>query len=146
MLTQMVSRLKDLDVTGLDPRAKTGFFGRVFGIKKPVEKYLDRYDTVKDQIEESTLNLERQKTQLLTDITKLDKLYDANLDYFRTLEVYIAAGRTKLKELDEQVIPAKAAEVEGDSNVVKAQELRDLRAARDDLERRVHDYAPAIAP
>jgi uncharacterized protein YaaN involved in tellurite resistance len=139
MLTQMVSRLKDLDVTGLDPRAKTGFFGRVFGIKKPVEKYLDRYDTVKDQIEESTLNLERQKTQLLTDITKLDKLYDANLDYFRTLEVYIAAGRTKLKELDEQIIPAKAAEVAGDSNVVKAQELRDLRAARDDLERRVHD-------
>ena len=44
--------------------------------------------------------------------------------------------------MDEEAIPAKAAEVdaapEGDQ-ILKAQELRDLRAARDDLERRVHD-------
>jgi len=44
--------------------------------------------------------------------------------------------------LDADDIPAKEAEVqaapEGDQ-VMKAQELRDLRAARDDLERRVHD-------
>ncbi len=139
MLSQMVGRLKDLDVTGLDPRARTGFFGRIFGMKNPVEKYLDRYDTVKDQIEETTINLERHKTQLLTDITKLDKLYDANLDYFKTLEVYIAAGRSKIKELDESVIPAKEQEIQGDEDVVKAQELRDLRTTRDDLERRIHD-------
>ena len=76
---------------------------------------------------------------MLTDIVKLDKLYDANLDYFRTLEVYIAGGRAKLKEVDEQVIPALAKEVEGSDDVLEAQKLRDLRAARDDLERRVHD-------
>ena len=76
---------------------------------------------------------------MLTDIVKLDKLYDANLDYFRTLEVYIAAGRAKLKELDEQMIPALAKQVEGSRGRAQAQKLRDLRAARDDLERRVHD-------
>src|SRR5918997_4051675 len=76
---------------------------------------------------------------MLTDIVRLDKLYDANLDYFRALEVYIAAGRAKLKELDEQVIPAMARKVEGGEDVIEAQKLRDLRAARDDLERRVHD-------
>ena len=40
------------------------------------------------------------------------------------------------------MIPAKEAEVKAapeDSQVMQAQELRDLRAARDDLERRVHD-------
>ncbi|MEO1090360.1 MAG: toxic anion resistance protein [Pseudomonadota bacterium] len=141
MLTQMVSRLKDLDVTGLDPQAKTGFFGRLFGMKSQVEQYLDRYDTVKDQIETTTIGLEQHKTQLLTDITKLDRLYDANLEYFRTLEVYIAAGRAKLKQLDEQAIPAMEQAVAGTEDVIKAQELRDLRAARDDLERRVHDLA-----
>ena len=139
MLTTMVGRLRELDVTGLDPRAKTGFFGRLFGLKSQVERYLDKYDTVKDQIEETAVGLEKHKTQLLTDITKLDKLYDANLDYFKTLELYIAAGRAKLKELDEQSIPAKEAAVGDGSNVIQAQELRDLRTARDDLERRVHD-------
>jgi uncharacterized protein YaaN involved in tellurite resistance len=79
------------------------------------------------------------KTRLLSDIIKLDKLYDANLDYFRTLEVYIAAGRAKLKELDETTIPAMAKQVEASEDVVRAQNLRDLRSARDDLERRVHD-------
>lgn len=138
-LTTMVSRLKDLDVTGLDPRARTGFIGRLFGRRNPVEKYLDRYDTVKDQIEETAIELEKHKTQLLHDITKLDKLYDANLDYFRTLEVYIAAGRAQLQELDETVIPAKEAEQQASDDVIEAQQLRDLRAARDDLERRVHD-------
>ncbi|MEJ2034592.1 MAG: toxic anion resistance protein, partial [Maritimibacter sp.] len=48
----------------------------------------------------------------------------------------------KLKELDEVTIPEKekqaAASGDGDA-VLAAQELRDLRAARDDLERRVHD-------
>ncbi|MCB1833810.1 MAG: toxic anion resistance protein, partial [Geminicoccaceae bacterium] len=59
--------------------------------------------------------------------------------YFRTLEVYITAGRAKLKELDESTIPALAQAVEGQDDVIEAQKLRDLRSARDDLERRVHD-------
>ncbi|TVQ35320.1 MAG: toxic anion resistance protein [Geminicoccaceae bacterium] len=139
MLTLMVNRLRELDVSGLDGRAKTGFLARLLGQKNPVERYLDRYETVKDRIENTTIDLERHKTQLLTDITLLDKLYDANLDYFRTLELYIAAGRAKIKELDEELIPAKSAEVDDSEDIVEAQQLRDLRTARDDLERRVHD-------
>jgi uncharacterized protein YaaN involved in tellurite resistance len=138
MLNTMVGKLRELDVTGLDPRSKPGFIGRLFGVKSQVEKYLDRYDTVKEQIDDTTINLEKHKTQLLTDIERLDQLYDANLDYFRTLEVYIAAGRAKLKEIDEELIPAQERASEG-GDVIKAQELRDLRTARDDLERRVHD-------
>lgn len=139
LLNQMVGKLKDLDVAGLDPRAKTGFIGRLFGLKSQVERYVERYDTVKDQIEETAVALEKHKTQLLTDITRLDKLYDANLDYFRTLELYIAAGRTKLRELDEETIPAQERAAVDAEDVLAAQKLRDLRAARDDLERRVHD-------
>jgi uncharacterized protein YaaN involved in tellurite resistance len=55
------------------------------------------------------------------------------------LEVYIAAGRAKLKELDDKSIPAMAQKAEASGNVIEAQNLRDLRSARDDLERRVHD-------
>jgi uncharacterized protein YaaN involved in tellurite resistance len=138
LLNQMVGKLKELDVTGVDPRAGTGWFGRLLGRKSEVERYVERYDTVKDQIEDTAVALEKHKTQLLTDITRLDKLYDANLDYFRTLELYIAAGRAKLKELDEETIPERERAV-GEEDVIAAQKLRDLRAVRDDLERRVHD-------
>ena len=52
---------------------------------------------------------------------------------------YIAAGDEKLRELDEEILPALQREAERTGDVMRAQELRDMRAARDDLERRVHD-------
>jgi uncharacterized protein YaaN involved in tellurite resistance len=138
-LNAMVQKLRELDVGTVDPSERRGFIARLFGAKTEVQKYLDKYEDVRGQIDTITNELEQHKTKMLTDIVRLDKLYEANLDYFRTLEVYIAAGRAKLKELDETVIPALARKVEGSDDVVEAQKLRDLRARRDDLERRVHD-------
>jgi uncharacterized protein YaaN involved in tellurite resistance len=138
-LNSMVSKLRELKFEAIDPRDKPGFFARLFGAKNKLQEYLDQYETVRDQIDNITNDLERHKTGLLTDITKLDKLYDVNLDYFRALEIYIAAGRAKLKELDETTIPAMAKAVESSGDVIESQKLRDLRSSRDDLERRVHD-------
>ncbi|MDZ4134723.1 MAG: toxic anion resistance protein, partial [Paracoccaceae bacterium] len=48
----------------------------------------------------------------------------------------------KIADLDATTIPAKEAAVKAaaeDKQVMEAQQLRDLRSARDDLERRVHD-------
>jgi uncharacterized protein YaaN involved in tellurite resistance len=138
-LNSMVAKLRELDFSSVDPNDKPGFFGRLFGMKSEVMKYVDQYEGVRDQIDKITSELEVHKTKLLTDIIKLDKLYDANLDYFRTLEIYIAAGRAKLGELDQSVIPERAKAAEASADVIEAQKLRDLRSARDDLDRRVHD-------
>jgi len=138
-LSEMVGTLRGFDVEALDPNAKPGFFSRLFGAGKPIVRFLQEYEEVRDHIDRITLDLERHKTRLLTDVTALDRLYDANLSYFRELEHYIAAGEAKLAELDQQIIPALAARVESESDMVQAQNLRDLRGARDDLERRVHD-------
>lgn len=138
-LNEMLSTLRGFEVDNLDPNNKPGFFARLFGKVNPVVKFLQQYEEVRKQIDTITDKLDGHKTTLLTDITMLDKLYDANLQYFHNLEHYISAGELKLTELDEQVIPAKETMVEESQKVLQAQELRDLRAARDDLERRVHD-------
>ncbi len=138
-LSEMVGTLRGFDVEALDPNAKPGFFKRLFGAGKPIMRFLQEYEAVRDHIDRITIDLERHKTRLLTDVTSLDRLYDANLEYFRELEHYIAAGDAKLAELDQETIPALAAEVEQADDMVEAQNLRDLRSARDDLERRVHD-------
>lgn len=138
-LSDMVGTLRGFDVDGLDPNAKPGFFKRLFGAGKPIMRFLQEYEAVRDHIDRITIDLERHKTRLLTDVTSLDRLYDANLDYFRELERYIAAGQAKLEELDNETIPRLAAKVEQAEDMVEAQTLRDLRSARDDLERRVHD-------
>ena len=138
-LSEMVATIRGFDVDDLDPNQKPGFFDRMLGKAKPVVKFLQQYEEVRKQIDGITDKLEIHKTTLLTDITALDKLYAANLDYFHTLEHYIAAGDEKLKQLDGDTIPEKTRQAEGSEAVIAAQELRDLRSARDDLERRVHD-------
>jgi len=138
-LNEMVATIRGFEVGDLDPNKKQGLLDRWMGKAKPVVKFLQQYEEVRKQIDMITDKLERHKTHLLTDITSLDRLYQANLDYFHTLEDYIAAGEEKLRELDEEVIPDKAKQAETGTEVIAAQNLRDLRAARDDLERRVHD-------
>lgn len=135
-LNDMVATLRGFDSEGLK---SPGFFARLFGRAKPVVRFLQQYEKVSKQIDTITNNLDGHKTKLLTDIVSLDRLYDANLDYFHELELYIAAGDEKLKQVDAEVIPAKEKEVAASEETLKAQELRDLRSARDDLERRIHD-------
>jgi len=138
-LNEMVAVMRGFDISGLDPSKKLGFFARLFGRAKPVVKFIQQYEGVRRQIDTVINKLDGHKTKMLTDIVSLDRLYDANLDYFHDLELYIAAGEERLKRLDEIEIPALQKEAESTEDVAKAQELRDLRARRDDLERRVHD-------
>ena len=138
-LNDMVLTLRGFDLSGLDPNRKAGWFGRLLGKGRDAAKVLQRYEHVRDQIEDITGRLEKHKTGLMVDVESLDRLYAANLDYFHTLELYITAGEEKLRELDEQVIPQQARAVDDNDNTLAAQHLRDLRAVRDDLDRRVHD-------
>ena len=139
-LNDMIAAIRGFDIDELNPNRKLGFFARLFGKAKPVSVFLSKYDDVRKQINTITDKMEEQKTQLLTDIISLDKLYDANLAYFHKLELYIAAGDEKLKLLDKNQIPelAKIAE-ENKDDMMAAQSVRDMRSARDDLERRLHD-------
>ena len=138
-LNRMVGTVRGFDLGDLDPNRKPGFFARLLGKSKPMAQFLQRYEEVRDQIDAIGDDLERHKTQLLTDIISLDRLYAANLEYFHHLERYIVAGEEKLRQLDEETIPAMERAAGESEAMIQAQQLRDLRANRDALERRVHD-------
>lgn len=138
-LNDMVNVLRSFDLEELDPNKKPGFLSRLLGKAKPLAKIVQQYELVRNQIDEISNHLERHKTQLLTDIASLDRLYTANLDYFHLLELYIQAGEAKLRQVDTEELPAMEKEVSASSDMLDAQTLRDLRTSRDDLERRVHD-------
>lgn len=136
-LNDMVATLRGFGADKL--AANPGFFARLFGRVKPIVKFLQEYETIRQQIDKVTDKLETHKTQLLTDIASLDRLYDASLDYYNDLDNYILAGEQKLEELDHDILPKMQQIADESADVIKAQELRDMRSARDDLERRVHD-------
>lgn len=141
-LREIVSTIRGFSVDELDPNRKRTWWDRLTGKAAPVAQFMARYDTVQGQIDKITDSLLGHEHQLLKDIKSLDKLYEKTLAFYDELALYIAAGTEKLAELDSKTIPTKEAEVNAvapDQQMIAAQELRDLRAARDDLERRVHD-------
>ncbi|SFL59001.1 toxic anion resistance protein [Shimia aestuarii] len=141
-LRNIVTTIRGFSVSELDVRRERSFWEKLLGRAAPFAKFTARYEEVQGQIDKITDNLLNHEHKLLKDIKSLDLLYDKTLNFYDELALYIAAGEAKIADLDATDIPtAEAAVQEADENaqVMKAQELRDLRAARDDLERRVHD-------
>ncbi|MCC5985743.1 MAG: toxic anion resistance protein [Rhodobacteraceae bacterium] len=141
-LREMVTTIRGFAVDELDTRRKRSWWERLTGRAAPMANFMARYETVQEQIDRITDALLGHETRLLKDIKALDLLYEKTLEFYDELALYIAAGDAKLKKLDAETIPAKEAEVAAASEadkVIVAQELRDMRAMRDDLERRVHD-------
>jgi uncharacterized protein YaaN involved in tellurite resistance len=141
-LTEIVSTIRGFSGEELDVNRERSWWDRLTCAAAPLAQFIARYEEVQTQIDRITANLLQHETALLKDIKSLDILYAKTLTFYDELGLYIAAGQARLKELDTTTIPAKEAAVnaapEADQLKV-AQELRDIRSARDDLERRVYD-------
>ena len=141
-LRNIVTTIRGFSVSELDVRRERSWWEKLIGKAAPFAKFTAQYEEIQGQIDRITDDLLSHEHTLLKDIKSLDLLYEKTLGFYDELALYIAAGEEKLTELDSHDIPEKEAEVQAapeDDQVMKAQELRDLRAARDDLERRVHD-------
>lgn len=141
-LRKIVTTIRGFAVDELDLRRDASWWERLLGRAAPFAEFVAKYEDVQSQIDKITEELLTHEHTLLKDVKSLDMLYEKTLTFYNELGLYIAAGEAKLTEVDGTSIPAKEAAVaaapEADQ-VIRAQELRDLRAARDDLERRVHD-------
>ena len=141
-LREIVTTIRGFSVSELDVRRDRSLWERLLGRMAPFAKFTARFELVQSQIDRITDSLLMHEHTLLKDIKSLDMLYEKTLQFYDELAIYISAGTEKLAELDSQTIPEKEAAVAAapeEAQVMQAQELRDLRSARDDLERRVHD-------
>ncbi len=141
-LRGIVTTIRGFSVSELDVRRERSWWEKLLGRTAPFAQFTARFEKVQGQIDRITDDLLSHEHTLLKDIKSLDMLYQKTLAFYDELALYIAAGEARLKDLDEKDIPAAEAAVKAapeNEQVMKAQELRDLRAARDDLERRVHD-------
>jgi uncharacterized protein YaaN involved in tellurite resistance len=141
-LREIVSTIRGFSGEELDVNRKQSWWEWLTGHAAPLAEFIARYEQVQTQIDKVTGNLLVHETALLKDIKSLDILYAKTLTFYDELGLYIAAGEAKLKDIDTNDVPAKEAAVAAASEadgMKRAQELRDLRSARDDLERRVHD-------
>jgi uncharacterized protein YaaN involved in tellurite resistance len=141
-LRKMVTTIRGFSVSELDVRRERVWWEKLLGRAAPFANFVAKFERIQGQIDMVSDDLLTHETTLLKDIKSLDILYSKTLNFYDELALYIAAGEAKIKDLDATTIPAKEAAVAAtpEADQVKiAQELRDLRSARDDLERRVYD-------
>ena len=101
MLTSVVTELKHFD-----EEEEKGFLGL---FKKPVKKAEElkvRYDKAEVNVNKVAEALKTHQVQLLKDVAMLDKMYDANLAYYKELTMYILAGKKKIAQVRDVDLPA----------------------------------------
>lgn len=139
IISDLMKKLNEVSPDELSSE-KQSFFGKLFGrLSSSVQEVLSKYQKTGAQIDRISVKLERSKNGLLSDINVLEKLYEANKDYFDALNIYIAAGEIKLEKLYEKTIPElkRAAQLSDDQ--MKVQEVNDMLQFADRLDKRIHD-------
>lgn len=119
------------------------FFGRLFGnAKKQLEKILDKYHTMGDEIDKIYVQLRGYESEITQSNRKLNDMFDANVEFYHELIKYILAGEQACKELQDYIAKRQAdLEATGDNSIQF--ELTTLNQALMMLEQRVQDLRTA---
>ena len=138
LMSDLVLKVKEVDVDGLDE----GFLDKLPFLKnasRAVKKFMQRYEKLEVQIDRIEQQLDQARMQMLKDITMFDGLYEKNLEYFRELQIYIAAGEEKLQELQETTLPQLRAEAAAKGDAMSTQVVRDFEDTVNRFEKKIHD-------
>ena len=107
LLAGVVTELKGFDQ---EEKGLKGFFNKQANKAAALKA---KYDKAEVNVNKIVDALQTHETRLMKDTATLDKMYDMNLSYFKELTMYILAGKKKLDEAENKVLPEmqkKAAE------------------------------------
>ncbi len=138
LMSDLVLKVKDVGVDQLDD----GILDKIPFLKnasRAIKKFMQRYEKLEVQIDSIEQQLEQARMQMLKDITMFDGLYEKNLEYFQELQIYIAAGEEKLKELRETTLPRLHEEASAKGDPMSAQVVRDFEDTVNRFEKKIHD-------
>ena len=136
ILTKLITELKGFEGVSEQPKGLTKLF---FSAKKQMAAVQARYDVVSANVETIASNLEQHQVQLLKDVAMFNQLYDKNLEYFRELTMYIAAGEMRLEEIRNTDLAELCKKAEATGDTMDAQNAKDLDDQCDRFEKKLHD-------
>lgn len=139
LLANLVSQIKsfDSDIAG---SKKKGFFAKLFSsAKKELDYIIARYSKIEKNIDTIEGNLEKDKLQMLKDISIFDTMYEKNLEYFKEISLYIIAGDRKIEELRTKVLPELKAKAEKSGDQLDIQKVNDMESMITRFEKKIYD-------
>ncbi len=137
LLGELVTKVKGFE-TDEDKSfiKKLPFFGSLVG---KAENMLESYDKLSTQVEKIQNGLEKAKMRMMKDVVMFDGLYEKNLAYFKSLQLYIMAGEEKLAEMKEVTLPKLREQAAGSGDPMAVQVVNDFEQSVDRFEKKVYD-------
>ena len=139
LMSDLVIKVKDV---GVDKLNEDSFADKIpfFRIaSRSLKNFMQRYEDLEVQLDRIEGELEKARMEMLKDVTMFDGLYEKNLEYYRELQIYIAAGEEKLKELREETIPRLRDQARQKGDPMSAQLVSDFEDTVNRFEKKVHD-------
>ena len=134
LLSDVVVELK-----GFDANEEKGLFGFFRKGKNKVEALKARYNKVEANVEDICRVLEGHQVQLMKDIAGLDKMYEANMTYFKELTMYILAGKKRLADIRSGQLAQLVQRAQMSGLPEDAQSAKDLESKCDRFEKKLYD-------
>ena len=135
MLSGLVVELKSFEITEED-KGILGLFkksaNKVTGLKA-------KYDKTETNVNNVCQALEKHQVTLMKDIALLDKMYDANLSYFKELSMYIIAGKKRLEYLRTHDLEQLRQKAAASGTQEDAQAYNDFANLCSRFEKKLHD-------
>ena len=131
------------NVKSFEPKSSDGGFLKklplVGSLVGKAETMMQGYEKVSVQVEKVKTSLQKARMLMMKDVTMLDTLFAKNLEYFKTLELYIRAGEEKMQEMRETTLPKLRAQAAASSAPMAAQVVSDFESSVERFEKKVHD-------
>ena len=136
-LTEVVQVAQQLNTSSILTQSKSsGFIGSLLSKFKGAKQSFDQhFNSTKEQIDSLVTEIETSQAGLKARVTTLDKMFDGVQDEYKQLGVYIAAGRMKQQEVQQEIATLSAQEQDQQTN----QRVYDLNHLANNLEKRVSD-------
>ena len=100
LLTGVVAELK-----GFNEEEEKGIMGFFKKQTNKVALMKTKYDKAEVNVNRIVDMLQQHEARLMKDSAMLDKMYDMNLQYFKELTMYILAGKKRLAEAENVILP-----------------------------------------
>ncbi len=135
MISDLISELKGFSAEE-DEGGFLGFFKRS-GSK--ISRLRARYADVEKNVTGIVTRLEDHQNRLMSDILVFDKMYEANLTYFKELTMYILAGKQRLEQERATTLVELQERARQSGLAHDAQAANDFESLCNRFEKKLHD-------
>lgn len=136
MLTALAAVMEQFDAKELTEEPKKGFFAN---LRKQIDKLLEKYHTMGENVDRIYVQLKGYEKEIEQSNVKLEQMYNANINYYKELLLYIMAGEQACVEIDQYIEEYRLKLQQNPDSGAVAMDLQNLENVREIFNQRVMD-------